>query len=180
MLKEIELRRSIRKYKDTPVSQETLESILDAGRFAPSGCNFQPWSFLVITDTELRERIATVDHDQRWMLTAPVIIVALGDLKAIPEQKSDHPLLEDESNPALKRIIRDVSIAITNIMLESVHQGLGTCWTGWYFQADMRKALSLPDDIYVCGVLTLGYPDEEPTVKSRKPLHEIVRYNKWE
>ena len=181
MLKEIESRRSIRKYKDTPVDQETLESILEAGRLAPSGNNFQPWQFLVITDPDIKKRITAVDHNQLWMLTAPVFIVALGDLEAITgQQDMTSPLIENEPNPVLKRVIRDVSIATTNMMLESVHLGLGTCWTGWYSQAEMRKVLGVPDHYYVCGVLTLGYPDELPHEAKRKPLEDIVRYNKWE
>lgn len=177
MIKEIELRRSIRKYKDIPISQEALNGILEAGRFAPSGNNFQPWKFLVVTDKVLQQKIVAVDHNQLWMLTAPVFIVVLGDLSSIPGQESSRALIEDEANPALKRVIRDASIAITQMMLESVALGLGTCWTGWYQQADMRKALNIPDNLYVCGVLTLGYPDEEPAAKPRKPLSELVYYN---
>ena len=65
------------------------------------------------------------------------------------------------------------------MMLEAEHQGLATCWTGWYDQKEMKAALGVPDDKYVVGVLTLGYADEAPAARPRKPLEDIVKYETW-
>ena len=81
--------------------------------------------------------------------------------------------------PELKLVIRDAAIAISYMLLEAQQLNLGTCWTGWYDQEEMRAALDLPDYLYVSGVVTLGYADEEPEMRPRKTLDEIVRYEKW-
>ncbi len=73
----------------------------------------------------------------------------------------------------------DAAIAISYMLLEAQHLKLGTCWTGWYEQAEMRKVLKLPEYLYVSGVITLGYADEKPELRPRKSLDEIVRYEKW-
>lgn len=181
MLNEIEKRRSIRKYRDQPVPEEVLNDILESARLAPSGSNTQPWSFIVVRSRELREKISRADHNQAWMLTAPVFIVCVADPRCQMESGADAVFSVDEESPemSLKRVIRDVSIAVEHMALEADSLGLGTCWTGWYEQKEIRPVLNIPEDHYVCCVLTLGYPDEAPAPRSRKPMEELVRYETW-
>lgn len=166
-------RKSIRKYKKDPVTDEQIQHILEAACLAPSGNNNQPWKFLVIRGEEQKQKIAAVDHDQQWMLTAPVFIAVLGDITC--RIKEGYGTV-DESNPLveLKKVIRDSTIAATYLMLEAEHQGLSTCWTGWYGQAEMKKALGISGQYYVVGVFTLGYADEAPEGRPRKPLSEVL------
>ncbi|MFV0361737.1 MAG: nitroreductase family protein [Suipraeoptans sp.] len=179
MLDAIENRRSVRKYKkNTPVENEKLEEVLEAGRLAPSGHNRQPWNFIVIKDDEMKKALAFVDHEQYWMTDAPILIACVGDAAEWIGGESIY-VNEEAGFMGLKRVIRDTSIAITQMMLEAENQGLNTCWTGWYQQHDVRPLLEIPEDKYVVGILVVGYGDEKPKQRARKPLADIVKYEKW-
>lgn len=177
IISEIVERRSVRKYKATPVTDEQVNELLQAANLAPSGNNAQSWRFIVIRGDENRAKIVAADHNQQWMLQAPVFIACIGDMKS----RTDADIRVDEycGDYDLKRVIRDCSNAIENLMLQAVHMGLGTCWTGWYAQDEMRRALNVPDDKYVCGVITVGYADESPKARPRADLKEIVHYEQW-
>lgn len=178
-MKEIENRRSIRKYKNRKVEKEKLDSILESARLAPSGSNTQPWTFIVVESPDTKEKLSSADHDQTWMMSAPVFIVCVADIRCrIPEGKK---VVLNETSPEseLKQIIRDTAIAIEHILLEAEHLGLGACWTGWFEQSAIRPILNIPEDKYVCGIVTLGYSDETPNQRPRRSLQDIVRYEKW-
>lgn len=178
-VKEIEQRKSVRKYSSRPVEKERLDVVLESARLAPSGHNKQPWHFIVVTDAKRREEIALVSKQQRWMISAPVFIVCIADIRA--RVQSAQPIYVDEESPSfeLKRVIRDTAIAASHILLEARHQGLDTCWVGWYEQKDLRPVLGIPEDKFVVGVITLGYADEEPVSRPRKRMEEILHYEHW-
>jgi nitroreductase len=94
---------------------------------------------------------------------------------------SDLPIYVDENSPhwELKRAIRDTAIAVENLLLEADAQGLGTCWVGFFVQYEIRPILGIPNNKFVLGVIPIGYPAEQPAARPRKPLSEIVRYEKW-
>lgn len=172
-------RRSIRKYKADKIKDEDILQIIEAARLAPSGSNTQPWKFIIIKDEATKKKIVEVDHKQKWMLTAPVFIVCVSDIRTRIEDVDLESFWEDSPQPELKLVIRDTAIAISYMLLEAQHLKLGTCWTGWYEQEKMRKVLELPEYLYVSGIITLGYADEKPEMRPRKSLDEIVRYEKW-
>lgn len=172
-------RRSIRKYKADKIKDEDILQIIEAARLAPSGSNTQPWKFIIIKNEATKKKIVEVDHKQKWMLTAPVFIVCVSDIRTRIEDVDLESFWEDSPQPELKLVIRDTAIAISYMLLEAQHLKLGTCWTGWYEQEKMRKVLELPEYLYVSGVITLGYADEKPEMRPRKSLDEIVRYEKW-
>ena len=173
IIKEIQSRRSVRKYTDRPVAGEDIRQILEAARLAPSGNNTQPWKFMVIRDAAKKQAVAAADHDQKWLLSAPVFLVCLAD---ISRRTAGTPVPVDENTPCedLKRVIRDAAIAVTHMLLEAEHLGLSTCWTGWYSQAEMRQALGVSDSYYVSGVIALGYGAEAPAPRPRRPLEELI------
>ncbi|MCP1102290.1 nitroreductase [Aequitasia blattaphilus] len=178
MLDAIKNRRSVRKYTNTPVEKEKLLEVINAARMAPSGHNMQPWTFIVIENEETKKALAFADHEQYWMEEAPVLIACVADIrKWIGGEK----VYVNETSDffALKRVIRDTSIAITHILLEAENQGLSTCWTGWYQQLDVRPLLDIPEDQYVVGIVALGYGAEQPEERPRKKLEEIIRYETW-
>lgn len=179
VIEAIRERRSIRKYKADKIKDEDILQIIEAARLAPSGSNTQPWKFIIIKDEATKKKIVEVDHKQKWMLTAPVFIVCVSDIRTRIEDVDLESFLEDSPQPELKLVIRDTAIAISYMLLEAQHLKLGTCWTGWYEQEKMRKVLELPEYLYVSGVITLGYADEKPEMRPRKSLDEIVRYEKW-
>lgn len=179
MIKEIAARRSIRRYSDKPVEEEKIAEILESGRLAPSGSNTQPWNFILIQSAEMRKKLAEASHNQKWMLTAPLYIVCVADIRC--RVKEDVELYLDESTPQfeLKQIIRDSAIAMEHMVLEAEHQGLGTCWVAWFKQEDIRPILNIPTDKYVVSILTVGYVDKLPKATPRRKLEEIVHYETW-
>lgn len=73
----------------------------------------------------------------------------------------------------------DMGISMEQMILAAAEQGLGTCWIGGQFDEDtVKKALGIPDDVRVVALTPLGYPDETPDPRDKKPLNEIVTYEK--
>lgn len=179
MIKAIEDRRSIRKYMNKPVEDEKLLQILESARLAPSGSNTQPWQIIVVKEQENREKVAKASYNQKWMVSAPVHLVCVADIKARLPKSKDLYIDEYSKEFEVKQMIRDTSIAIEHMALTATDLGLGTCWIAWFEQKDFRPVLNIPEDKYVVAVLTLGYPDEAPNPRPRKSLEEIVHYEQW-
>jgi len=162
-------RESIRSYDPArPVPKDTLERILDAGRMAPSACNYQPWEFLVIRSAEMLEKVRACYH-REWYKDAPQILVVLG--------------LKDKawvrSFDGYNSIETDLAIVMTHLILAAENEGVGTCWIEAYDPAILHKALDLKENQVVFGITPLGYPRSgfaKKGNKQRKKLEEIVKY----
>lgn len=178
-MKQIEHRRSIRKYQNREVEKDKVIQILESARLAPSGSNTQPWTFIIVESEKTKEKLSIADHNQTWMMSAPLFIVCVADSRCRTSVDTQIRLDENSAEPELKLIIRDTAIATEHILLEAEHQGLATCWTAWFEQKDVRPILNIPEDKYVCGIITLGYGDEMPKQRPRKAMEEIVRYETW-
>jgi nitroreductase len=157
-------RRSIRKYKSTPVSKEDIEYVLEAARLAPSWGNRQCWRYIVVDDEELRRRITM----RGWAAEAPVVIVGCAD----PTKAGD--------KAGKPYYMLDMGISMEHLILAAHDRGLGTCWLGGQFDEEIvREALGVPNIHRVVALTPLGYPDEEPNAKDRKTLNELYTRNKW-
>lgn len=171
VLQTIKDRRSIRKYKDTPVEREKIDQLLDAARLAPSWKNMQCWRFLVLTDPIKQELVLAAFPDdnpgKRAIATAPVTIVVCAD-----------PAESGVEN-GIEYYIADTAIAFEHLCLAALDLGLGTCWMGWYDEAKVKTSLGIPDNIRVIGMTPLGYPDQEPKPRPRKELAEIAYFEEW-
>lgn len=179
MIDAIQSRRSIRKYKDQSVDDETLLKIIDCGRLAPSDSNTQPWNFIIVRSEEMRTKLAHVSHEQDWMLGAPVFIVCVADIRVATSETG--PLDINEETPGIgpKQIILDTAIAGENIVLAAEAMGLGTCWVSWFIQEEIRPVLGIPSDKYVVAILTMGYKDQTPKQRPRRSLDDVIRYERW-
>ena len=178
-MKQIETRRSIRKYSDKPVEDEIVIQLLESARLAPSGSNTQPWHFIVVTTELGRQKLAKVSNNQKWMLSAPVFIVCVADSRSRIKDNAEIFLDENSPHQELKQIIRDTSIAVEHIVLEANNLGLGSCWVAWFVQEEIRPILNIPSDKYVVGIITLGYTNETPEARPRKKLEEMLHYENW-
>lgn len=179
MIKEIKMRRSIRKYIDKPVENEKIISLLESARLAPSGSNTQPWNFIIVKSEVTKQKLAEVSHNQQWMLSAPVFIVCVADIRCRIPEDVDISVDEHSSQEEVKQIIRDTAISMGYILLEAEHLGLATCWVAWFIQEEIRPILNIPRDKYVVGILTVGYANEVPKARPRKKLEDIVHYENW-
>ncbi len=159
-------RRSIRRYRPDPVPDEMIEQLLEAGRRSPSASNRQPWAFVVVRDEAIRRAVAqhATYYFIRWahVEEAPLLIVLCGDGR----------------NPVYRQFLHeDVGLAGSQIMLQAKALGLGTCWLGGLDRKAIAAVIKLPEHFEVIGLLTVGFPAEEPETKSRKPLAEIAHYD---
>jgi len=179
MIKEIEMRRSIRKYSDKPIENEKITELLESARLAPSGNNTQPWHYIVVKSEEIRQKVMVASHNQKWMLTAPVFIVCVADVRCRIKEDIEVYLDDNSSQDEVKRIIRDTSISVGYMLLQANNLGLGVCWVAEFTQEEIRPVLNIPSDKYVVGVITVGYPNENPKARPRKKLEDIVHYEFW-
>jgi nitroreductase len=168
IMEAIKARRSIRSYQDRPIEEDKLERVLNAGRLAPSACNFQDWKFIVVRDNWKRQRLSEAAMGQPYVAKAPVVIVACGiDI-------------EHEMPSGLHCYAIDVTIALDHMSLAAMAEGLGTCWIGAFNEDEVKEILEVPEKNKVVLMLTLGYPAESPAARPRKKLEEIVAYDRWQ
>jgi nitroreductase len=164
VLEAIRNRRSIRKYKDTEVEQEKVRTILEAGQWAPSASNRQPWHFIVVRDKQTRENLANAHPYGRFMKQSPVVIVVLGE-------PSRHPRYN----------LADPHNAVQNMLLAAYGEGLSTCWMGVRdtdIEPVFRKLLSVPEELRVVCSISVGYGDQERT-SNRRSLEEMVSWESF-
>ncbi|HRY14238.1 MAG TPA: nitroreductase family protein [Syntrophomonadaceae bacterium] len=163
-------RRSIRKFKPDPVDEQDLTTILEAGRWAPSAGNLQPCYFVVVRDPAQRKQLKAAAFDQESLDTAPAVIVVCADpnrCEKYGEKGMTHFLLMDGAN------------ATQNILLAARALGYGSCWMGGFSEKKVRELLGLPDHFRVISVVPIGKADEDPEPRERRPLSEIVKWERW-
>jgi len=159
----IRARRSVRKFKSDAVPEELIERILDAGRWAPSGLNNQPWRFAIVRDRELIKEISKLTHYRRIVLGAQVLIPVFIDTERIYHREKD---------------IQGIGACLQNMLLEIHSLGLGAVWLGEIIRSNLpiKRMLGLGDALELMAVLALGYPDETPQPTRRKALQDLIVY----
>lgn len=163
-------RQSIKTYLPTPVPEDKLRNVLEAGRLAPSSYNSQCRLFIAVDDPEVKRAIREKAGAQPMVEQAPVVIVVCatpdsehGDIMPCGEAK--HPI--------------DMALCGAYMMLEAYDQGLGTCWLGAFDAGAVKEILGIPEAVKVVTMIPLGYHDGTQPRRDRKPLEEIVRYNAY-
>ncbi len=176
ILELINKRDSARKYTNQPVPRELIDLCLEAARMAPSACNSQPWSFIVIDEPEKKDELVKKTMSglysmNKFAATAPVLI-------AVVTERSIYAARMGGMLRGVQYNLIDIGITVDHLTLQAAELGLGTCWIGWFNEKAMKKALKLPKNTHIDVVLTLGYPDPStPTRKKiRKTLDQIRHY----
>ncbi|MBR1567823.1 MAG: nitroreductase family protein [Lachnospiraceae bacterium] len=190
-------RKSIRKYKPDPISEEDLRTILEAGRVAPSAKNRQPWEFIVFTGTpkdevltqmekgiekqkkslfmpkKFKQGMASADNTLRIMREAPVIILVLNI-------RHGNPYLPVFAGKRVSEILDTLSIgaAIENMLLAATQLGIGSLWIGNTVYAHKEITSYLGTKHQIAGAIALGYANETPEGRPKKSLDEIVSYRR--
>ena len=161
----IKSRRSIRKFTSEPVSEELVETILEAGRWAPSGLNNQPWRFAVIRDAGLRQAISELTHYSKIVMAAQVLITVFLDTEKSYHREKD---------------IQAIGACLQNMLLEAHSLGLGTVWLGEIIRSNeqIKAVLGLARKLDLMAVVALGHPDEIPKSVKRKPLADLIVFRK--
>ena len=184
VLEAIQSRRSIRRYQDTLVDDEALVTVLEAARWAPSWANTQCWKFVVVRESETRNKLADTliaipnagdkNPADNAFRTAPVVIVACAETGKSGFY-SGEPLTDKEGY----WFMFDVALAMQNLALEAHALGLGTVHVGSFDAGKAAEVLSVPDGFSVVEMTPLGYPDQQPKPRPRKELSEIICYETW-
>ena len=160
-------RYSVRGYKPDPVSDEDLATVLEAARQAPTAANRQPFRIVVIHTAGREEELARV-YGRRWFTQAPLVLAFVAVPGEAWRRMDDKPY--DEV---------DATIAMDHLVLAATALGLGTCWVAAFDPAAAREVLRLPDDVEPIAFTPLGYPDKDRAQTSRRPLDELVKYERW-
>lgn len=164
----IRKRYSARAYKPDPVEEEKLQQILEAGSLAPTAANRQSFQIIVIQTKGREEELKHV-YGRDWFVQAPLVLCVC----AIPAEnwtrRDDNKNYHDV----------DAAIVMDHLILAAADLGLGTCWIAAFNPSAARQVLALPDDVEPIVFTPLGYPADELRPKSRKPLEDLIRYERW-
>lgn len=164
----VQERYSVRSYRPQPVEEEKLQLVLQAARLAPTAANKQPVQIIVI-HTAGREAELKRIYGRDWFVQAPLLIA----LCALPAQgwtrRQDGKNYTDV----------DAAIVMDHLVLAATDLGLGTCWVAAFDPAAAREVLGLPEGVEPVAFTPLGYPADQVGAKVRRPLTELVRYERW-
>jgi nitroreductase len=161
-LEAIHKRRSVRRFKPDPIPKETIEKLVDAGRWAPSGMNVQPWEFIAVTNPETRKRLADITDYGKFIAQAPLCIAVF---------------CKDT-----KYYLEDGCAAVENILIAATALGLGSCWVAGdkkRYVEDVRELLAVPRGYKLVALIAVGHAMDEPSERMRRELKEILHYERF-
>ncbi len=171
-------RESVRKYAERPVEEEKIERIMESCRMAPSACNSQPWRFVVVTDTDLKNKVAHATTSpaipiNRFAPQAPVIVALVAEppnwLSKIGSSIKDKDYY-----------LMDIGIVADHFCLQAADLGLGSCMIGWFDEKKVRELLHIPQKRRIPLLITLGYPAKEKQRKKiRKKQDKLYTFNRY-
>jgi nitroreductase len=154
----IKNRRSIRSFQNKAIPEDYIKMILEAGQWAPSASNRQPWEFIVLRNHEVIEKLAKAAFYGRFIKQASVVVAIIGKPKISP-----------------KWYIIDTSLVSMNMMLMAWALGIGTCWIGALNREKAKQILELDKDDYMLTILPFGYIKGEIPTRDRKPFIHVVK-----
>ncbi len=154
-------RRSVREFLSTPISDELIIAILEAGRWAPSGLNNQPWRFIIVNDRGALDEMAKLTSYGRIIKNAPIAIAVFLDKKAMYDRTKD---------------ILGIGACIQNMLLAVHSLGLGGVWLGEILKnrEKVNALLGAPESLELMAVLAVGYPAKGKRTSDRMPLSELA------
>ncbi len=156
-------RRSIRKFKDKNIDDDTILKILDIARYAPSAHNSQPWEFIIIRDRDILKELSKIHYGAKPLSRAPLAIVVVCNPSESPTS-----------------YLVDCANATMYILLAAHALGLGCVWIQTLRDIDkIRKILNIPRNLIPVSIIAVGYPDERPEAPWRKPLNQLIHYDKY-
>ncbi|KKG07339.1 nitroreductase [Methanosarcina sp. 2.H.A.1B.4] len=159
-------RRSVREFTDRPISKEEINTILNAGRWAPSGLNNQPWRFIVVRNPETIHKLSECTHYSSIIAGAPLLIAAFLDTEHSYNRTKD---------------IQAIGASIQNMLLACCELGLGAVWLGEILNQSekVNSIIECPSKLELMAVLAIGEPVSKERTSTRKALSEIVFEEKY-
>jgi len=157
-------RYSVRAYQNRPVEKEKLQQVLEAARLAPTAVNKQPFRLVVMNTRGHEQELNRVYH-REWFVQAPLVI-CICTMPAEAWNRRDGKNYADV----------DATIAMDHLILSATELGLGTCWIGAFDPAAAKQVFALAPGWEPLIMTPLGYPADQPRLKTRKPLTELVNF----
>lgn len=157
----IRTRRSVRRWKDQLVEKKQMDALIEAIQKAPSAVNWQPYKFIFVDDAGKRKLVSQAAGQPR-VTKAPLLVVGVANPKMSP-----------------RWYLVDAVIALTQALLVAYEVGLAGVWIGAFDEAMVKKALSIPEDQVVAGILALGVADEKPAERARKSIQDLFSFNDY-
>lgn len=175
----ISRRQSVRRYSESLVEPEKLDRLIEAVRLAPSACNAQPWSLLLVDDPALRTEVAKATFGKglsinQFALQAPLLAVLVIEPTSLAVKIGS--LLKRRQLPLI-----DIGIAAAQLCLQATELELGSCMLGWFDERRIKRLLHIPRRRRIGLLITLGYaaPDTPLRPKIRKPKASMSCYNDY-
>lgn len=164
-----EKRCSIRGFTSEPIPETLLNEILEAGRLAPTAKNLQPFHFVVVRERAVLDDLATA-YPAPFFHEAPLVIVV-----CVEPSKGWTREAYDQKNYCEV----DAAIATDHMVLAVEDLGLGACWVVAFNPEKVTATLGLPEGVKPLALLPIGFPNAPGREKTRKPLDDLVRYERW-
>lgn len=178
VIKLLKSHRSIRKYSEKPVSQELVETLIEAGQSAATSSFIQACTVIQITGLETRKRICDCAASQVYVTEAPVFLVFCADMqrhRLACEMNKAH-MMSGYTEQFLTASL-DCGLFAQNVLVGAESMGLGGCYIGALRNriGEVDQLLNLPELVYPLFGLCLGYPAQNPEVKPRLPLQVVLK-----
>lgn len=159
---------SVREFTKNEIPEATLTRILEAGSWAPSAGNLQPWYFYVVKNQQVKDKLAEACFEQDQVKDSTVCIVILAD-----------PARSNESygeRGAQLYCIQDTAIAAENMILAAYGLGIASCWVGGFDEIEVQKIVEAAPRLRAVAIICLGYSDElKTTAKERFRVEEVTK-----
>jgi len=172
LMEVIKGRRSIRKYKPDPVSEEVLQKVFEAVRWSPSWANTQCWEVIIVRDPNMKSELAntlTATNPARSSIAgAPLVVVLCGKKGISGFEKGEAATVKGDW------LMFDTGIAMQNLCLAAHALGLGTVVVGLFDHKKVEEILGLPQNVEVVAMTPLGYPAVQRSAPKRKEVSEFV------
>jgi nitroreductase len=170
-------RRSIRQYKDTPVTDWQLKTVLEAIQWAPSWANTQCWEIIVVKDPAIKEQLAgtlsPANPSTEAIKKAPIVIVGCARKGKSGYYKGQAITSKGDW------LMYDMGLAMENLSLAAHSIGLATVQIGAFIPENAEKVLGMPDDVTVVAMTPLGVPAADSRAPKRRAIEEFVHYDKF-
>jgi nitroreductase len=169
--------RSIRKYKEKPVPEEAVLSIIECAQSASTSNFIQAYTIIRVNSAEKRKKIAALAGDQKYVAECPLFLVFCADLQRANTSCGLHGKTMDAGCEAFIVATVDAALAAQNAMTAAESMGLGGVYIGGIRNdpAGMCEILNIPNNVYPVFGMCLGYPDDDPQKKERLPLNVIFK-----
>ncbi len=166
----IKERRSVRRFKETPLKMDLIDELLSLAQMAPSAGNLQSRDFVVVTDNATKKKLAVASLDQSFIEQAPVVIVFVANIERASRRYGSRGELY---------AIQDATASVMTLLIAAQSRGISSCWVGAFDDFAVSEILCIPYGTKPVAIVPLGMADEAPAPPPKMELSKIVHKETW-